>query len=170
MRKTLVKVVDQLSKFTHIGPTTFGVSGAPLDKLTQESLGAFLALFEKISECRAEVENAVEDQVRRALHDELLRTAVRELDELATHYRVEDTAVDTITVKALDDVKIVFHVTGTVNGQFQYGSGSDVRNGDGLVTYDSYPLTCDFISDIKKPLEVSAKSSTLAVDNSSFYS
>lgn len=169
MRKTFGKVVDQLSKFTHIGPATFGVSGAALDKVTQESLEAFLALFEKVSECRAEVESAVEDQVRQALHDELLRTAVSELDELATHYQVEDTGVDTISIKVLDDEQIVFHVTGTVDCQFQYGSGSDVKNGDGVITYDSYPLTCDFVSDIKKPLEVTAKSSTLAVDNTSFY-
>jgi hypothetical protein len=169
MRKTFGKVVDQLSKFTHIGPATFGVGGAAVDKVAQESLEAFLALFAKISECRTEIEIAVGDQVRQSLHDELLRTAVNELDELATHYQVEDTGVDTISIRKIDDAEIVFHVTGTVECQFQYGSGSDIRNGDGVITNDSYPLTCDFVSNVRKPLDVSAKNGTLAVDNSSFY-
>ena len=35
MRKTFVKVLDQLSKFTHLGSGTFGVSGLALDNITK---------------------------------------------------------------------------------------------------------------------------------------
>ena len=169
MRKDFLKALDRLSKFTHIGPAVFGVDDTTLEIVTAESLEAFISLFETIADCRAQVEVAVEEQVREALHHELLRTAVNELDELATHYQVEDTTVDTISIKILDDTQIIFSVTGNVECQFQYGSGSDVRKGDGVITNDSYPLTCDFVSDIRTPLDVSAQSNTLAVDNTSFY-
>jgi hypothetical protein len=169
MRKEFLKALDRLSKFTHIEPAVFGVDDATLETVTAESLEAFISLFETIAKCRAGVEEAVEEEVRSALHDELLRTAVSELDELATHYRVEDATVDTISVKSLDESQIVFSIIGSVYCRFQYGSSSDVRNDDGVITFDSYPLTCDFTADAKHPREVTARNDTLAVDNSSFY-
>ncbi len=38
--------------------------------------------------------------------------------------------------------QINLSVTGSVECQLQYGSSSDVRNGDGIVMDDSYPLEC----------------------------
>ena len=169
MRKDFLKAIDRLSKFTHIGPAVFGVDDTMLEGVAAESLDALISLFETIAECRSQVEKAVEDYVREALHDELLRTTVGELDQLATHYQIEDATVEAISITTLDDIQIVFSVSGIVECQFQYGSGSDVRNDDGVILNDSYPVTCDFTSDVKKPLLVTAKSSTLAVDNSSFY-
>jgi hypothetical protein len=53
--------------------------------------------------------------------------------------------------------------------RFQYESGADVRNDDGVVTNDSYPLTCEFSADIVKPLQVEVKPQTLKIGNESFY-
>ncbi|MGE5648336.1 MAG: hypothetical protein ACM336_21360 [Acidobacteriota bacterium] len=169
MRRDLLKAVDELSKYTHITPAVFGVSGQPLETLVTESLEAFLAFLEMIDECRSAVETAVEKHAREALHDELLRTTVSELDCLATHYYVEETHIETVTVTSMDGLQISFSVAGTVECQFQYGSSSDVRNGDGLVCNDSYPLKCDFEAPAVSPLEVSVIGGTLKVDNDSFY-
>jgi hypothetical protein len=122
-----------------------------------------------IDECRSAVETAVEDHARQALHDELLSTTVSELDQLATHYYVEDTQIETVTVTSMGPSHIEFAVTGTVECQFQYGSSSDVRNGDGVVTTDSYPLTCDFEALAVAPLQVSVRGETLKVNNDSFF-
>jgi hypothetical protein len=54
-------------------------------------------------------------------------------------------------------------------GQFQYGSDADVRNDDGVVTNDCYPLTCEFSADIVTPLRVEVKPQTLKIDNESVY-
>ena len=43
MRKELLDSIDELNKFTHIGPVVFGVSGMQLDMTVTESLDAFLA-------------------------------------------------------------------------------------------------------------------------------
>jgi hypothetical protein len=169
MRRNLLKAMDELSKYTHITPAVFGVTGQPLDALVTESLEAFFAFLEMIDECRSAVESAVEQHARQALHDELLRTTVSELDVLATHYYVEDTQIETVAVTSMDASRISFSVTGTVECQFQYGSSSDVDNDDGLVTNDSYPLTCDFDAAAVSPLEVAVEGGTLKVDNGMFY-
>jgi hypothetical protein len=88
---------------------------------------------------------------------------------LATHYYVEDTQIETVTVTSMDSLHIQFAVAGTVECQFQYGSSSDVRNGDGVVTTDSYPLTCALEALAASPLQVSVKGGTLKVDNDSFF-
>ena len=161
--------VDALSQYTHIEPAVFGIRGPQLDSIVTKSLEAFLAFLDMIEECRSAVENAVEDYACQALHDELLSTTVNELDQLATHYMVEDTQIETVTITSMDASQINFAVTGTVDCQFQYGSSSDVRNGDGVVTNDSYPLTCDFEAMAASPLQVSVKGGTLKVDNDSFF-
>jgi hypothetical protein len=60
-------------------------------------------------------------------------------------------------------------VTGYVECQFQYGSGADVRNDDGVITNDSYPLTCDFEASTAAPMQVAVKGQTLKIENESFY-
>ena len=67
------------------------------------------------------------DHARQALHDELLSKTVDELDQLATHYRVEDTQVEAVNVTVMDATRIEFLVSGYVECQFQYGSDADVR-------------------------------------------
>jgi hypothetical protein len=89
--------------------------------------------------------------------------------QLTTHYQVEDTQVDAVNVTVMDATRIEFSVSGYVECQFQYGSGADVRNDDGVVTNDSYPLTCEFSADIVTPLQVQVKPQTLKIDNESFY-
>jgi hypothetical protein len=170
MQSDLVDAIDELSKYTHITPAVFGIAGLPLDTIVTETLEAFLAFLEMIDDCRAAVANAVEGCARRALHDELLSTTVNELDQLATHYRVEDTQIETVSITSMDAAQIRFSVTGSVECEFQYGSGGDVSRGDGWVTTDSYPLTCAFEASITSPLQVTALRPTLEVDNNSFYS
>jgi uncharacterized protein (DUF2236 family) len=74
MRRDLLKAVDELSKYTHIEPAVFGITGPPLDAIVTEYLEAFLAFLEMIDECRSAVEAAVEDHApgparRAAQHD-----------------------------------------------------------------------------------------------------
>jgi hypothetical protein len=169
MRKELLRSISQLSKYTHIEPAVFGVAGATLDMTVTEALEAFLAFLEMVEECRESVESAVRDRAEQALHDELLSNTVSELDQLATHYNVEDTQIEAVKINLMDAVRIEFSVSGNVECRFQYGSGSDVRNGDGVVTYDSYPLSCDFEASIASPLQVAVKARSLNIDNESFF-
>lgn len=169
MRQELLQTITTLSKYTHVQPAVFGVTGQALDMIVTESLEAFLAFLEMIEECRESVEDAVESHARHALHEELIRRTIQELDELATHYTVDGAQIETVTISSMDSALIQFCVTGSVECQLQYGSSSDVRNGDGVVMDDSYPLTCDFEAPIATPLQVAVKRQTLKIDNEPFY-
>lgn len=169
MRKDLVGTVHALNKFTHITPEVFGVGGSALDHLVTDTLEALLAFLEMIGDCRDSVVSSVETRVRRALHEELLTHTIAELDALATHYNVEHVHVDTLRLTSMDSAYLKFSVTGFVECRLQYGSSGDVRRGDGWVTNDCYPLTCDFESDAATPLDLRALRSTLRVDNECFY-
>ncbi len=169
MRQDLLQTIATLSKHTHLQPSVFGISGQALDMTVTESLEAFLAFLEMVEECRESIEHAVESHAHGALNEEFTRTARLELDELATHHTVYGALVDTVTVRAMDATQIKFSVTGTVECQLQYGSSGDVRNGDGIVMDDSYPLECEFEASTAAPLQVALKAQTLKINTDSFY-
>ena len=43
-------LVNILSKFTHVGPTTFNIGGADADDLAKQALDTFIMLFDTIDE------------------------------------------------------------------------------------------------------------------------
>jgi len=48
MRQDLLKSISNLSKYTHVEPAVFGISGAALDMTVTKSLEAFLAFLEMV--------------------------------------------------------------------------------------------------------------------------
>ncbi len=69
----------------------------------------------------------------------------------------------------MDAQTIRYSGRGNVDARLQYGSDSDVERDDGVVSSDSYPLTCEFSADTCSPLEISVVPGTLIVDTDSFY-
>jgi hypothetical protein len=101
MRQDLLQTITTLSKYTHVQPSVFGVTGQTLDMIVTESLEAVLAFLEMIEECREAVEHAVESHAHHALHQELIRSTIQELDELATHYAVDGAHIETVTIRLM---------------------------------------------------------------------
>jgi len=160
-------LVNTLSKFTHVGPTTFNIGGADADDLAKQALDTFIMLFDTIDECRKQVHAEMEDHVKNAVDDELLETTVQELDEIATHYQVEGCNIDSLKLVEMNANTIKFELRGSVDCQLQYGSDGDYARGDGVRVDDNYPLSCDLVADIADPLKLRVEG--LRVDNSSFY-
>jgi len=160
-------LVNTLSKFTHVGPTTFNVGGADADDLARQALDTFIMLFDTIDECRKQVRTEMEDHVKNAVDDELLETTIQELDELATHHQVEGCNIDNLKLVEMNANAIKFELHGSVDCQLQYGSDGDYERGDGVRVDDNYPLTCQLVAEISNPLKLTVED--LKVDNSSFY-
>ena len=51
------------------------------------------------------------------------------VDELATHYSVDELYVDSVIVSAIGADKITYRVAGSVEVTLQWGSNSDLRRG-----------------------------------------
>lgn len=160
-------LVNDLSKFTHVSESTFNTDALLADKLAQEALKTFCLLFDTIDKCRYEVVSALESAAVEALNDEFIASTVEALDEIATHYYVNDAHIDGLKLKSMGSHDIVFEASGSVDCVLQYGSNGDYRRGDGLRVDDNYPLTCKLAADVTAPLEL--RVSSLRVDNSSFY-
>jgi hypothetical protein len=160
-------LVNTLSKFTHVGPSTFNIKEDAAADLAKQALDTFIMLFDTIDECRKQVRTEMEDYAKSAVDDELLETTVQELDEIATHYQVEGCNIDKLKLVEMNATTIKFELHGSVDCQLQYGSDGDYARGDGLRVDDNYPLTCDLVADIADPLKLSVEG--LRVDNSSFY-
>lgn len=74
-----------------------------------------------------------------------------------------------IEVTSIDHAEIQFTAYGSVGAEFQWGSNSDLRRGDGAVIRDAYPLTCKFISKVSSPDELELVDDSLCVDTSSWW-
>ena len=161
------ELIKELNKFTHVGHSTFEIDAVLADELAQKALKTFTLLFETIDGCRSEVANALESAATDALSDELIKSTIEALDQIATHYYIDGANVDGLKLKYMGPDEIKFEASGSVDCVLQYGSDGDYRRGDGVRVNDSYPFTCELTADTAEPLRLQVDS--LRVDNSSFY-
>jgi hypothetical protein len=167
--KRFVKLINRLSAFTHVTPSTFNADESSANAIAREALGTFAALFRTITTCRTRIIRAVESHANRALIEALIEETVDELDQIATHYYVKSSGIEMLRVESMDHEFITFAVSGFVDCVLQYGSDGDVRRGDGVRTSASYPLTCRLQASTESPDELVIEAGSLEVDNSSFY-
>jgi hypothetical protein len=161
------KIVERLSKFTHLGRKTFGVDENTANRFADAALDMFMELLQMIDECREEIHRALEGVARDALDEEMFSRTIQELDEISTHTTVKYTHIDDFELTHMGPTRIVFSASGSVDCKLQYGSDGDWARGDGARLDDNYPLTCEFEADISTPLDLEVRK--LQVDNSSFY-
>lgn len=160
-------LTERMNKLTHVTEETFGIDGYAADRFAGIALETFNLLLETIDDCRSELRKEVEDRAREALTEELMESTVDALDEIATHYQINEAHIDDLHVEHMGPDEIVFKASGTVDCMLQYGSDSDVSKDIGMRVNDNYPLTCEFVADISTPMDLKVRK--LHVDNSSFY-
>lgn len=142
MNKRLKETIDALSKYTHIEENVFNLSPSDIDHLVAETTETFAEFFETIKRCRDEIANELNEAIGRAAFQEIIMNAVPGMDELSTHQYVDDIYIDDAEVTAIDCKTVYLEVSGTLYVELQYGSGSDVRKGEGTTIDDSFPFAC----------------------------
>lgn len=163
------RLIKRLSAYTHVNSKTFNLPSDDADTQAQEALAVFDELFKLVRESRETMRKAAEDVAQEALRDVLYGEVNAELDRLSTHTSVAGVYLYSLRITSMDSETIRYASRGNVDARLQYGSDSDVERGDGLVSSDSYPLTCEFSAETCSPLDVSVVSGTLVVDTNSFY-
>lgn len=66
-----------------------------------------------------------------------------ELDSLSTHTRVNSIYIDSINSISISETSINISGDATISVSLQYGSDSDLQNGDGDESSESFPMTFD---------------------------
>ena len=165
--RVYVDLVQRLSKLTHVSESNFGLPDYTADHFANNALQIFNLLLDTIDDCRAQLHEAVEDRAKDVLTDDMMEGTITALEEIATHYEIDEVNIDRLKLYYMGPDQIAFRASGTVHCTLQYGSDRDVANDSGIRTPDHYPLTCELVADISTPLELKVRK--LHVDNSSFY-
>jgi hypothetical protein len=132
--------INELSKYTHVRPGVLVTNQSEIDSFVDEALSALLGLFESFKECRDEVLRAIYNHIDQEVFSSFISETIQEIDEIATHYEVNIVWMDEVEITTLSAHSVEFKVTGSVDAQLQWGSGSDFRRGDGASLSHDFPF------------------------------
>lgn len=169
LRRQLRDSVNALNKATHLRPGTVVGETDAVETLAKEALGSLAALVEAVDHCRTEIMLAVTEAVVDEAMDEVLRETIQTIDELATHHSIEEIYVDEVTTVKIDAHFVWFRATGTIGAELQWGSGSDLRRGDGATLDHSFPFACDVPAPVDDPERFEASMIDLRVSDGGWY-
>lgn len=162
--KNIRRIIQELNKYTHVTEDTFDVD--PVEQLQKISsfLETNLELFEIIERIRTEIIDTMIDHIEREVLDEILDNYSK-LEEYATHAYWGDHDIVDIELVDLDYEELRFRVYGEIEPEFQMGSDSDVRKGNGMVFTKRIPFDCILLSDVTDPYELRITDFNMQIDD-----
>ena len=106
------------------------------------------------------------------IEEELVDTILdnySELETYATHAYWDDYEIVDITLTEIDSEHLEFFVEGNIYPEFQIGSDSDVRKGDGMVFTKAIPFTCNLSANVLSPYDLKISNFKMDVDGNNFW-
>jgi hypothetical protein len=164
----LMHAINQLSKLTHIEESVFAQPQSVVDRHVKETEDALNELCETIRTCRAELLEALSEQIDEAIIDAAISDTILEVDELASHHSIDEVYVEEVEVVEISAQRIRLLAQGTVGVGLQWGSNSDVARDDGATMDTSFPFSCNLSCPVDDPSAVVSEDETLVVDTSSW--
>ncbi|MEB0043419.1 hypothetical protein [Pseudomonas sp. MH10] len=150
-RKAIRDSLTELSKYTHVGETTFNLPNHEVEVLVEKSLDALRSLGLAMVNCHSLIAHslfeAIEDQ---AIH-EVVSDSLEALDSVAHHYSLEHVSVNFSRVERITHDTVHLVAAGFIDVQLQWGSNSDVRRGDGHLQDDSFEFRCKLSCSVENP-------------------
>jgi len=140
LNKKWKDALNIFSKHTHVNPKSFNISEEKIEEYVNKGVDCFVKLFEEIENCRDKVIETFEDSINEELIEKIFSTYFEEIGVLSTHYFYEYFDVESCKVSILNDKEIEITIEGNINIIQQYGSNSDVRKGDRLLSNESIPF------------------------------
>ena len=162
--------IDDLSKYTHVEPSTFDADITTVADVSYNIMEDTLRFFMTIDEAQIRVGKAVDACIDEEMLSQFYIETHNEIDMLATHHEVLGYMVTNITLLDKDDETITMQADGVVNVRLQYGSDGDMRRGDGYETEIQLPFTSTFVANYKNQEgDIHIVSAEVEVDNNSFF-
>jgi len=168
-QKKIKQVVTNLSKHTHIEPDTFDIGPEKQDEYVSEALQSVADFFDIIRESRNGLSEALVDQIDAELLTRVVSETVYEIDEVASHYNIDEVYIGEIEVDSISSSEIHLEVFGSIGAELQYGSDGDMRRGDGFRTRQSFPFSCSLRSPVTEPGEFPDGPENFSVSNDEFW-
>lgn len=168
--KALQSAIDGLSRYTHIEMDVFDLAPDVVQQLAQETTEAVAGFAEVIKACRSHVIDGLEDAIQDSAIQEVLDDSLPAIDELATHFSLEEVYVDSSEVTDITHDTIHFQAKGSISVTLQWGSNSDLRNGDGAELDQTFGFTCNLTcpSTSPTPENLEVEEDSVMVDTGSW--
>jgi len=163
IQRNIKQIVRELNKYTHVSQDTFDVD--PVEQLQKLSsfLEAILKMFEIIESIETEIIDTIIGHIEKEVVDEILNN-YSELEKYVTHAYWGDYYIEEIELIDIDYEELRIRVSGIIEPEFQIGSDSDVRKGDGMVFTKKIPFICTLLSDATTPYELQIEDFYIQVD------
>jgi hypothetical protein len=168
LRRRLLSAIDDLSKHVHGREDTILTDHAAQDTTARATVTAMVAFLDAIHDCRAAILDPIAEALDDAAVDALTSDSLQEVDELASHFSLEEVYVDRTVVHAIGADAITYRAAGSVSVILQWGSNSDLRRGDGAELDQSFPFICDIEVPLDDPWALDLAEATCSVDTSSW--
>lgn len=168
LRKRLLTTIDELSKHIHSRENTIIDNLAEQDAEAEATLLAVIEFLQAISDCRAAVLEPIEEALDDAAVEALVSETLESVDELATHWSLEEIYVHDTSVQIIGADTIIYRASGSISVVLQWGSNSDVRRGDGVEIEESFPFHVDFELPLDTPWAIEQAERTHHVDTKSW--
>jgi len=165
--KNLLHLVETLSNFTHINEGNFALNPRMTLVKATEYLQILADFSDLMTDCRDKVIENATNNLEDVITNELISETISEIDELATHYYVDEVNIDLISVDQIKSDKIILKIDCTLDCEMQIGSNSDIKNDIGEIFNQSFPVSIKMEVQMIKPLGRYLKLLSYDVDTSS---
>ena len=169
LRKRLLEAINELSKHVHGREYSVVSDRDEQDAMAEITIAAVAGFLDAINDCRSAVLEPIAEALDEAAVDAMLSETLGEVDELASHYTLEEVYIDRIVVLAIGVDTITYRATGSVAVVLQWGSNSDVRRGDGAELEQSFPFYCDILLPLDDLWNLDLAETTYGVDTQEWH-
>lgn len=168
IHKNLNDAINNLSKYTHIEPKSFNLPNEKVDTFVTETTEAVFNFFVLIDDCREMIISNLWKQIQDSTIEEILRETIQEIDELCSHYFIDEVYTDSIRIHEINYKNVIFHASGIIGSEMQWGSNSDLRRDIGHVGRETFPFTCSLFSPVEEPNMIEVMEDSLGVDTGDY--
>jgi hypothetical protein len=165
-KKRFIEIIDRLSKYTHIETETFGLNDENTSAYANQTLEVFLELFSFITETKESLSEALYEHVDQALFDAVLEETFSEIDILATHHHLQNVHIEPLDILDIDHEFIYFEASGSIWYEMQWGSNSDLKQGDGMLFDEFFPYKCQIHASVRNLKDIKVDMSSIEIDTS----
>lgn len=164
LHSVLVKAIENLNKYTHIQPSTFAIADVEVRSLAHQTLSAVRDLLDTIVECRNRIIERMEGEIDAAAVDEVLNDSLLGIDELASHFSVQEVSLGVVKITSIDHERVHLEATGSIDCILQFGSNSDLRQDDGAEIPQTFKFMCRLYCPVDEPDELFVVEDSVGVD------
>ena len=163
IHKKLNDAINKLSKYTHIESKSFDLPNEEVDTFVTETIEAVFNFLILIDECREMIISNLWEQIQNTTIDEVLLDTIQEIDVLCSHHFIDEVYTDNIKIHEINNKNVIFHASGIIGSEMQWGSNSDLRRDIGHVGRETFSFTCSLFSPVEDPNMVEVTEHSLVV-------